>query len=286
MTSHDDFYRAVLEAPEDDVPRLVFADWLDEHGETDRADFIRVQIELQQLDETAPRHRELKKRERSLIRKYKHDWLGKLPTGLQFNGFRRGFPTVRTFALAQNYLKKAKRWHELAPLSHHLHVQIGAAEPDLLASVMATSLLTRVVDLNFYGSNVGDAGAELIGACRSLRHLPRLCLAGNRLGPAGVGHLIAKTYLNELVELELSFNPWIGDEGAVALAQATTLSRLRVLNLFSAGIGDEGGRALAEATGLAGLRKLVLTMNAIGPDVRRLLVDRFGTGVFLHSQSR
>jgi uncharacterized protein (TIGR02996 family) len=28
----DDFLRAICESPDDDAPRLVFADWLDEHG--------------------------------------------------------------------------------------------------------------------------------------------------------------------------------------------------------------------------------------------------------------
>jgi uncharacterized protein (TIGR02996 family) len=40
---------AICERPEDDGPRLVYADWLDEHGEGDRASFIRVQCELARL---------------------------------------------------------------------------------------------------------------------------------------------------------------------------------------------------------------------------------------------
>ena len=43
-------YRAMLAAvcatPKDDLPRLVLADWLEEHGETERAEFIRVQCEM------------------------------------------------------------------------------------------------------------------------------------------------------------------------------------------------------------------------------------------------
>ena len=31
---------------EDDAPRLVYADWLDENGDPDRAQFIRVQCQL------------------------------------------------------------------------------------------------------------------------------------------------------------------------------------------------------------------------------------------------
>jgi uncharacterized protein (TIGR02996 family) len=47
---------AIHEAPEDDAPRLVYADWLEDHGESDRADFIRAQVELARLDEADPRH--------------------------------------------------------------------------------------------------------------------------------------------------------------------------------------------------------------------------------------
>jgi uncharacterized protein (TIGR02996 family) len=41
--------RAVLDRPADDVPRLVLADWWDERGEPDRAEFVRVQAELAKM---------------------------------------------------------------------------------------------------------------------------------------------------------------------------------------------------------------------------------------------
>lgn len=50
MTSDERaLHAAILAAPDDDTPRLVFADWLDEHGEPERAEFIRVQCELYRL---------------------------------------------------------------------------------------------------------------------------------------------------------------------------------------------------------------------------------------------
>ncbi len=42
-------YEGILDASEDDLPRLVFADWLEEHGTQPallRAEFIRVQLRL------------------------------------------------------------------------------------------------------------------------------------------------------------------------------------------------------------------------------------------------
>ena len=49
MTEHDALLTAVLAAPGDDLPRLVLADHLDEHGSPARAEFIRVQVEMSRL---------------------------------------------------------------------------------------------------------------------------------------------------------------------------------------------------------------------------------------------
>ncbi|HVK16531.1 MAG TPA: TIGR02996 domain-containing protein [Fimbriiglobus sp.] len=46
----ENLLRAVVAASADDVPRLVAADWLDEHGQPERAEFIRVQVELARLE--------------------------------------------------------------------------------------------------------------------------------------------------------------------------------------------------------------------------------------------
>jgi uncharacterized protein (TIGR02996 family) len=46
MTHHNGFLQDIIEHPEDDAPRLIYADWLEEHGDSDRAEFIRVQCEL------------------------------------------------------------------------------------------------------------------------------------------------------------------------------------------------------------------------------------------------
>jgi uncharacterized protein (TIGR02996 family) len=50
--------KAVVASPDDDLPRLVAADWLDEHGEPERAEFIRVQIERAKADSTELNWRE------------------------------------------------------------------------------------------------------------------------------------------------------------------------------------------------------------------------------------
>jgi uncharacterized protein (TIGR02996 family) len=51
MSERDDFLRAILANPADDAPRLVYADWLDDQGESARAEFIRVQVAMARLPE-------------------------------------------------------------------------------------------------------------------------------------------------------------------------------------------------------------------------------------------
>lgn len=48
-TERAGFLQAICSKPLDDTPRLVYADWLDDHGEPERAEFIRVQVELAKL---------------------------------------------------------------------------------------------------------------------------------------------------------------------------------------------------------------------------------------------
>ena len=42
---------AIIAHPDDDTPRLIFADWLEEKGDSARAEFIRVQIDRARLPE-------------------------------------------------------------------------------------------------------------------------------------------------------------------------------------------------------------------------------------------
>jgi uncharacterized protein (TIGR02996 family) len=51
VNDHDRFIRAIVENPFDDAPRLIFADWLEEHGDAARAEFIRVQCEVARMVE-------------------------------------------------------------------------------------------------------------------------------------------------------------------------------------------------------------------------------------------
>ena len=44
MSDGESLYRAILAAPADDAPRLVYADWLEERGDLERAELIRHMV--------------------------------------------------------------------------------------------------------------------------------------------------------------------------------------------------------------------------------------------------
>src|SRR5437868_14865571 len=67
MPTEEAFIQAIIADPDDDAPRLIYADWLDEQGESERAEFIRVQIALARMDEDDERRPELEVRERNLL---------------------------------------------------------------------------------------------------------------------------------------------------------------------------------------------------------------------------
>jgi uncharacterized protein (TIGR02996 family) len=77
---------AIIAHPDEDTPRLIYADWLDEHDQPERAEFIRLQCAPDADEAAEDRAAELEERNRA-------EWLAGLP---QFPGadweFRRGFP--------------------------------------------------------------------------------------------------------------------------------------------------------------------------------------------------
>src|SRR5260370_143036 len=82
------------ERPADDAPRLILADWLEEHGDP-RGTFVRVQVELARLPEGDPRRAELATRERELLERFADEWLGPFHDAAVQWEFKRGLLHVR-----------------------------------------------------------------------------------------------------------------------------------------------------------------------------------------------
>jgi uncharacterized protein (TIGR02996 family) len=94
MTERDAILRAIAADPADDTVRLAFADWLDEHDETERAEFIRLQIKRERSGRKS-KSSDLSPREKTLLSKHKTQWFGPIANLKSHEGFeytvRRGF---------------------------------------------------------------------------------------------------------------------------------------------------------------------------------------------------
>src|SRR6516162_10243136 len=91
MTEHEGFLDAIKAEPDDDTPRLIYADWLDDHGQPERAEFIRLQIESARLPEGDPRAAEFDVRAEEILAEHEIEWLGEWSERLVRWSFRRGF---------------------------------------------------------------------------------------------------------------------------------------------------------------------------------------------------
>ena len=114
MSDRDALYAAVLAAPADDLPRLLYADWCDDHGEPDRAEFIRVQCELARLPAADARWGPLVDRVGELLTPDNHArW--RIPESGLVQHFRRGF-VESVYTNAGRFLQLGDELFRLAPV--------------------------------------------------------------------------------------------------------------------------------------------------------------------------
>jgi uncharacterized protein (TIGR02996 family) len=251
------FLQAVIEQPDDDLPRLAFADWLEENGDSNRAEFIRLQIEKEKLPEYEPRRLALEERE-AVLRK-----------GLPLNQrlidiasaieYRRGFVEHIKVGV-RRFLDHAAELFSLAPIqSVHLTRinQTDVTMPDLAAN----PYLARVRGLCLRGSSIGDHWlADLLNA-RSWDNLEELDLT-----EAGAGNMLlealAAARLPRLRILRLARNPLYG--GLHWMTSRAPCFSLTTLDLSNAILGQEDIQALAGWPGLASLQWLDLSGSRVG----------------------
>jgi uncharacterized protein (TIGR02996 family) len=94
MSTEASLLAEIRALPDDDVPRLVYADWLEDQGDSDRAEFIRLQVRLARAPEHSPERFELEEQSEDLLAQHQRDWLAHLPKWVRELGltFRRGMP--------------------------------------------------------------------------------------------------------------------------------------------------------------------------------------------------
>ncbi|HEY1188921.1 MAG TPA: TIGR02996 domain-containing protein [Gemmata sp.] len=259
MSDQDALLDAIREHPDEDTPRLAYADWLDEHapdtgpsparGPSARADYIRVQCALAGRPYDSPEYPALLELEEELAR-----WLDahagsshpELPDDLEWTksfsygadeSYRRGFPEEVEYT---DYDEEPEENVE----------RITVALEEAFTSVTIRSL------------RLGDAyGAEIEGLANNpvsarLRGLFLDYIADDDEA-AAVRGIVGSEHLTGLRRLGLEFP--LSPTDARALAQAQNLGALESLALDE--MTPAGMKTLSAAKWFRGLRALRLWMN-------------------------
>lgn len=152
MDDREALTRAVAADPDDDLPRLVFADWLDEHGEAGYAAFVRAQVELANTPPWEPfavRCRHFHADEWVTGTPFRAR-LPELPPGLEWHpeaAFRRGFAWALVIRDLATLFAAAPRLFDLAPVGR-LHLPHGTL--DDWRQLAREPWLPRVRAVHFY----------------------------------------------------------------------------------------------------------------------------------------
>ena len=270
MSERESFLRAICDSPDDDTPRLVFADWLEEHGEPERAEFIRLQCALA-ADPYRPQRTQLTRREGELFKKFGKRWLGAEGLARWIDAtyldayhwtalYRRGFIEVARFIAPSAFLKAADDLFRLTPLRGlGLHMPYTfTAEQEL----RATNTYFRLVGLPGHA----DADPELPEPeeFRRLVASPAFArLSGFEMSSIYTDRRLLEILLGSpaaggLRELDLSGNPLLQGEALAPLADAPALAGLESLTLNDSWMGPDGLRAVVDSPHRTNLRRLSL----------------------------
>jgi uncharacterized protein (TIGR02996 family) len=277
MTHEEAFLRDIQEHPDEDAPRLIYADWLDDRGgpgDAARAEFIRVQCELPRLPvgTSDERRAVLRARAHQLLREHWEDWGRPLARLLGHqkswsvvvapHHFQRGFlETLRV--PTQLFLSCAEELFRLTPL-RHLQLEGAGALAGALAGCHYLGRLETLHFVDYYQDPI-DAGAmRALAGSPHLGRLRALRLYNNNLGDEGVRALAGAPWLGGLLVLDLG-NNGLSAAGVAALGGTPQPFRPEFMALGRNAVGDAGLRALAASPVLARVKRLLLPNSEVGP---------------------
>jgi uncharacterized protein (TIGR02996 family) len=268
------FLAAIRAEVFDDTPRLVFADWLDENGDPERAELIRAQCRLQHLRPDDPAIQEVAARCEVLMRDHWVRWTAQFPTSLRATRqyFVRGFVTAFSLTGAQfvKYGAELARITAIDDLSI-TRSTVEALRSPALADVgglhLAIADSERVTALAEY-PNLSNLRYLFVsnGADNGLTYRPTV-----RLSREAVRTLLLNRTLNGLQRFALNGTRH-GDEVAERIASGA-YSRLADLSLYSSDLSADGLKALVNSASAPALADLHIAGNPIGDEGIRHMVE-------------
>ena len=269
----------MLADPDDEAPRLVYADWLEERGDP-RGEFIRVQCEREGLADGDERRWALEARERQLRRRYAKGWAGSLRALVQDWQFRRGFVEGITIAAA-DFLAHADELFRLAPIRRVRLLRVAGLEADLARSphlarlrgldlrhqdfdtavfraLIGSRHLTGLTELDLRGTPLcNTAGMRLLAGCPNLARLTALDLSDHRTGRP----MDPQAYWDNPTDEDFALQ----ESGIRALDDSPHLKHLTTLRLagYTRHVHRSGIEALAGSALLGRLTTLDLTYTTL-----------------------
>jgi uncharacterized protein (TIGR02996 family) len=255
------FLDAILAAPDDDAPRLVYADWLDEHDQAERAEFIRVQCDLARRPKYDPGRPESENRARALLHRHGAEWAKPVAAITKDYEFRRGFVAGVSIG-ARKFLTHGDQLFRLAPVRHVRFIRLGSSNVKA-ADLIAFPHLSRIRSLVLTGS-LADKELRALLTAPALKPLTGLSLEGHfptdALDPILEGRL---PYLERL-DLNAQGVTVLTGSHAEALADSKWVKNLKYLDLSWHGLNVGGVQALAGSKRLKGLTRLGLRFTGAG----------------------
>jgi len=253
---------------DDDTPRLVYADWLEENGQPERAEFIRVQIDRAHLPAWDAAQVRLRLREEALLNLHGEEWLAEFPVieGARWEGFRRGIVAEVSFASFEAMRKSAHACRAVAPVE-----AVTVRWPRRREAVQGGDPIAELRELSLTGRPTREEEVGWLADSPQFSTLRVLTARG--LWVEGLRRLTASPHLGGLRALRLPSNN-LGNTGIRVLTRAASLTSLEELTLSGQlyerygedpSIQAAGMEALAAWPGLASVRSLTL----VGSDGRR-----------------
>jgi uncharacterized protein (TIGR02996 family) len=289
MDQQTAFLLAILEAPADDVPRLVFSDWLQDRGEL-WGEFIRAQCDRNGADRAAELIPQLWKTVLAPVKRYLDPESVTFERGfIQTACARPGMKPASIIALATCPLLAPLLWTSgldvdrfgnIPPLQKVIQEgtlnffgqfsQIGMVDGGVLAAGYFPGL-PRVTSLELGFLCLRDEIVTPLAECPNLADLTNLDFGSDHDGDgwdssaitaASVKALVNSPHLANLTRLSLLWNFQVGDNGVRAIVASPHLKRLTHLDLSGTGLTDAGVRTLARSPFLERLTTLRLWHNS------------------------
>jgi uncharacterized protein (TIGR02996 family) len=223
MTDGDALLRAVIANRDDDTPRLIYADWLDENGQSERAAFIRAQVEAARAEPFSPTARIAENKADRLLKGHRKHWTRHLGDAIEEPGFQRGFIEQVGVAVQPISISSLSALFDIEPLQTLKMVRFANAD-DLVDFLPVFELpqLQQLRQLKIAAATgfIHDEYMAIIQATHLL-NVQKLSLRGNPIHPPWLVELLNSNALPSLIGLDVADIPNIGPALLSALTKMT-----------------------------------------------------------------